>query len=1014
MALLMVSCEDNDNEESASSYELLKQGFKSPPREARPRALWDWVDGNFSLKEITREMEEAVEKGMGGFDIWDVSKRVDEHDIVPAGPPFMSDAYMEGIVHAIHEAERLGLDLGLIIASGWNAGGSWIEPRHQTMGLYRSSVTTQGGSIEKMKIPFPELPDKAGKKGRKVQAIIKRGEDGLPVYYKDIAVLAVSLKNGTVEKMVDLTDSFSPVDGITTTLPKGDWTVTRYVCTNTGQPMISQTPNSKGPMIDHFSQEATKFHLNYFFDRLEEYLDEPVANSGLTYLYTDSYEVVGQLWTPSLADEFKKRTGYSLVPYLPVMDGFEVGDAETTMRFMYDFRKVLSDLIIENHYQKATEMCEERGISFVAEAAGPGWPIHNCPFESLKSSGSLSFPRGEFWHLPEDPFFSERGGEERRQHYLQDLQVIKGVASASHMYDQKYVEAEAFTGTHLWIEGPGDLKRTADRAFCEGLNRINFHTWPHTPEEAGEPGWIYPFGTLHNENRIWWPMARPWMEYLGRNSFMLQQGNFVGDVLFFYGDSAPNFVKAKHIDPSLGFGYDYDVTNTDILVNKLTVEEGRLVLPHGPSYEVLVLPEEDYMLPAIVEKVMELAKKGATIVGPKPVRSHGLFNSRQNDSLVRVLADSLWGECDGVNILENEFGKGRVVWGKSIRRVLHEKGVDPDFSFIGNSDSTGIDYIHRRQGDNDFYLIRNTTDSAFTGEGTFRVSGKRPEYWNPVTGQITPCKLYDSDRNSTTVALNLSKYGSIYVVFSDRKVVPHYTSFTINGKKYFSPPSFRTTDSLRWWLWLEDNPALMFARAGQFQLEDDQGRKRDFQISKGTSVQEVGGPWRIEFPRQDGPLHRIEADTLKSWTEYEDHFVRFYSGIATYSTEINLDSTFFTRGFRYYLDLGEVCEIAHVIVNRSDSTVLWTPVKTMDVTEMLRPGANIVEVHVANTWHNKLAGESRKPEDERDMKTNITRLPNAWSYPMEDVPNEDYQLKESGLIGPVTLVGVPAVLLEEL
>ena len=466
-----------------NEIEALREGFISPPVEARPRALWDWVDGNFQLEEITREMEEAARMGMGGFDIWDVRSVMDEAGVVPAGPPFMSDESVEAICHAINEAERLGLDLGLIIASGWNAGGVWTLPEHQTMGLFSSELQVRGPGDKTLQLEFPKLPEMAGKEGRETIALIPRDRDGMPQFYKEVSVISYQIDSSesalVVGQVVDLSDQMNSDGTLLWNVPEGVWKVVQYVCTNTGQPMISSTPNSRGPMIDHFNAEASEKHIRFFIETLEAKLGKPIGKSGLTYFYTDSYEVMGQLWTPSMSAEFENRTGYSLVPYLPALEGAIVGSQEITRRFLYDFRRVLSDLIIENHYTLTREICEENGVGFVAEAAGPGMPLHNCPFESLKASGSLTFPRGEFWHLPDNSDYWRRmKGTERETHYLVDNQVIKGVSSASHIYNQKYVEAEAFTGTHLWNEGPGDLKPTGDRAFCEGLNRIIFIPGP--------------------------------------------------------------------------------------------------------------------------------------------------------------------------------------------------------------------------------------------------------------------------------------------------------------------------------------------------------------------------------------------------------------------------------------------------------------------------------------------------------------------------------------------------------
>jgi len=987
--------------------EQLRNGFLEPPVEARPRALWDWVDGNFDPGEITSEMEEAVRMGMGGFDIWDVQSVVDEDSIMPAGPPFMSGPYVKGICHAIREAERLGLDLGLIIASGWNAGGAWTLPEHQTMGLFRSDTLVRGPASLGIHLRFPRLPDMAGKPGRETEAIIPRDDSGMPEFYREVSVIAYKKQQGsegTISgEVIDLSDQMDPSGLLTWDVPEGKWTVVRYVCANTGQPMISHTPNSRGPMIDHFSAEASENHIHFFINKIEKELGQPVGESGLTYFYTDSYEVRGQLWTPAMTEEFESRMGYSMVPYLPALDGLIIGDRNITRRFLYDYRRVLSDLIIENHYARTREICEEHGVGFVAEAAGPGWPIHNCPFESLKSSGSLTFPRGEFWHLPSNSeFWNRLRRSERGTHYLEDLQVIKGVASASHIYDRKYVEAEAFTGTHLWNEGPGDLKPTADRAFCEGLNRINFHTWPHTPPEAGTPGWVYAFGTLVNEHRIWWPMAGPWMEYLGRCSYLLQQGNFVGDVLFYYGDSVPNFVPAKKVKPGLGFGYDYDVTNTEILLNSLHVKDGKLLLPHGQSYRVLVLPGETNMQPEILEKLEALVSDGATVVGPKPTRSHGLLDWQNRDRQVRVLADRLWGECDGKHTTRNDHGKGRIYWGEELRSVLFEQGTRPDFDFVGNVENLALDFIHRALEGIDIYFIRNTTPEPVFGTAIFRQHGKKAECWDPATGSMFKSMTSAGPEQTTRMALTLDPYGSIFVVFSGSAAEEKRDRVVRDGETVFplEVPLKRGCNPLR-----IERGKLVFLEPGDYQISGTGGT-----VEKEMSVlQPLGlsleGPWRLFFPEKARGPGWVEFDSLVFWNEREEDGIRFFSGVATYEKEFELDEEWTGPGRDLFLEIEQVVEVAHVYLNGTDLGISWKPPFRLEITDAVTPGKNLLKIEVANTWANGLAGDARFPPDQRRTRTNVIRLPNAWAYPMEEIPTDEYGLLDAGIRGKVKIYG---------
>jgi len=986
------------------AVEKLRKGFVDPPPEARPRALWDWVDGNVDHGEITFEMEEAVRMGLGGFDIWDVRSVVDEDSMMPAGPPFMSDESVAAICHAINEAERLGLDLGLIIASGWNAGGAWTLPEHQTMGLYRWDTVVGGPGPVSLQLRFPDLPDRGGKPGRETGAIIPRDDSGMPEFYSEVAVIAFRKgeQEGIIEgEVIDLSDRMDPSGLLTWDIPEGTWNVMRYVCSNTGQPLISHTPNSRGPMIDHFSAEASVRHIRFFIRRIEEKLGKPLGESGLTYFYTDSYEVQGQLWTPDMTAEFEKRMGYSMVPYLPALGGSVVGDRNITSRFLYDYRRVLSDLIIENHYIRTREICEEHGVGFVAEAAGPGWPVHNCPFESLKSSGSLTFPRGEFWHLPSNNEFwnSIRRGP-RGHHYMEELQVIKGVASASHIYDRKYVEAEAFTGTHLWNEGPGDLKPTADRAFCEGLNRINFHTWPHTPPEAGTPGWVYAFGTIVNEHRIWWPMAGPWMEYLGRCSFMLQQGNFAGDVLYYYGDSVPNFVPAKKVDPGLGSGYDYDVTNTDILLNRLSVEDGKLVLPHGQSYEILVLPDADYMQPEVLEKLEALVSAGAAVAGPKPTRSHGLLDWEERDQQVRLLADRLWGSCDGRQITRNDHAKGQVFWGEELRSILSEKGIRPDFDFVGNVENLKLDFIHRKLDGMDLYFIRNTGREAVFGTAIFRQHGKKAAYWDPATGSVYGSMASAGPEGTTRVLLTLEPYGSMFVVFSGGPGTNLQDRVVRDGQPLFplEDPLTPGTNPLR----MEDGK-VVFLEPGNYQVIRQGGTaETEVSVTQPRSYH-LEGPWRLFFPEEARGPGWVEFDSLVFWNERTEDGIRFFSGIATYEKEFELAEQWTGPEWDLFLEFDQVVEVARVYLNGIDLGILWKPPFRVEITGAARPGRNLVKVEVANTWANGLAGDARLPAAERRTRTNVTRLPNAWTYPMEEIPTADYGLLDSGIRGTVKI-----------
>lgn len=907
----------------------LVEGFKNPPIEARPMALWDWTNGNVSLSQITYEMEQAKTKGMAGFDIWDVGVLVDEKKIIPAGAPFMSEESVQAIAHAVREGDRLGLRLGLITASSWNAGGDWVKPEHGVMGLFKSELKISGGQKISQKLAFPSLPSKAGN----LENLIEKNAEGLPTFYKEVAVLAMPAekKDLKTNEIIDLSASVDAQGNLSWDAPQGEWTIMRYVCAPTGQPLMVPSPNSNGRMIDHFSAEATEAHLMYIIERLQKELGT-LKNRSLKYLYTDSYEANSAVWTPNIVSEFSKRFGYSMIPYLPVLDKKIVANQEISKRFLHDYQKLLSDLIIENHYAKCVALCKQYGLEFGAEAGGPGQPIHNVPFEDLKALGALSVPRGEFWN---------------KHPQLELLQIVKGISSASHLYNQKYVEAESFTSVWLWQEGPQELKPLADRAFCEGLNRVIYHTFPHTPAEAGTPGWVYNFGTLIHTNSSWWEKSKSFHEYLARCSYLLQQGNFVGDVAFYYGDQAPNFVKPKHVNPSLGSGYDYDVVNSEAILKMMSVKEGKIFLPHGQSYEVLVMPNEDAVNLEVLKKLEKMVMEGATVIGRKPTKTYTLSSYEQKEKEIKAITDRLWGKCDSVTVKENKYGKGKIVWGKTIREILTERGKVPDFQFTASIDTAKLDYIHRQTATDDIYFVRNVKNIPFEAKMTFRNTDKTPQLWNPIDGSFYDIGTVQKEANTTQISLQIAPEESFFIVF--RK----------NPKK--AP------------------------------LTDKQ--------SQITSEKSITGEWEVRFPHGWGVPTRTIFPELSSWTVAKDTAIHYFSGVAAYHKTFEVSADDIRQGKRIFLDLGKVREVADVWLNGQHLGQRCFFPYSYEVTPYLKVGKNYLVVEVANVLNNRLVGDAKVPTPYKRTKSNILKGTTAWSKPWAEV-----SLVESGLLGTVKLV----------
>ena len=944
--------------------------FKNPPVIARPKALWDWVKGNYSLSQITKELEDAKAKGMGGFDIWDVGILVDPPNVVPAGPPFLGDESLHAIGHAIREGKRLGLEMGLITSSSWNSGGTWVKPEHGVMGLFESAVYVKSGEAFNGKISFPKLPEKYATRGAPIR---KLDTNGVPEYYKEVGVLAFPVRKDSIisdaSQIINLSHLMEKDGTLQWKVPQGNWQIVRYVCAPTGQPLVIPSPNSNGRMLDHFSAEAAKENIMYVINKLQKELGD-IKTSGLKYLYVDSYEANSAAWTPLLPEEFKERNGYDLTPYLPALTGHIVVNEDITNRFLFDFKKTLSDLIIENHYAQSTKICKEYGLGFYAEAGGPGPPVHNVPFEDLKALGALTVPRGEFWGW-------SRAGKKQQE----ELQIIKGISSAAHIYNQTYVEAESFTSLSVWQEGLAELKPLADRAFCEGLNRIVYHTYPHTPPEGGSPGWVYNFGTLMYPHRAWWPLSGAFHNYLARTSYLLQQGNFVGDVAYYYGDKAPNFVKGKKIESSLGFGYDYDKINSDIILNRLNVVDGKFVLPHGQTYEVLVLPHEETIKPEVLQKLEEFVKAGGTVIGKKPSKSYRLHNHQDRDQQVIALADKLWSNCDSINIQEHPYGKGKIVWGKTIRQTLLENGIEPDFSFMSfNRGKDSVDYIHRKTLTEDIYFIRNIEKRAIDIDARFRIFGKQPEIWNPETGEITKQIIFNSTEDGVNLPLHLEAEGSIFVVF---KKDNRQSITTVEDDEQKIIPEIR-------------NNKLIVFESGNYTLTHFKGQKSTVEVPKIPEPIQINGAWDVRFPKDWVKKAMTEFPSLISWTASDDEDIQHFSGVASYRKQFTLHNI--EKGQHVFLDLGTVKEVAEVYINGKKLGIKWHAPYRYDITKQVLEGSNYLTVEVANILSNRLTGDAKKEPKNKRTHSNVVKGKDAWDTPFEDLP-----LHESGLLGPVII-----------
>ena len=710
-------------------------------------------------------------------------------------------------------------------------------------------------------------------------------------------------------------------------VPAGKWKVLRTGVTLTGAMTSWSSPTGVGFESDPLDAAAMDFQAANVVLPLVEDAGQ-LAGKVFRSVQIDSWEINHPNWTVDFIDGFKKFRGYDPRPYLPTLAGDIVGNAALSDRFLYDYRRTVGDLVAESYFGRLSTLAESEGIVQQSEAGGVCSPTVMA-MDCLKNLGRTAIPMGEFW---QDGTWVE-GNQNKNG---------KQTASAAHLYGKRIAAAEAFTSFIHWVDSPASLKPTADRAFCEGFNHFYIFS-SATRSEDGFPGTEFCAGTHFNRKITWWNQAHCFSDYIARCSHLLQQGLFVGDVLFYNGDGCPNFVGPKQVDPSLGPGYDYDVCNSEIILTRLAVKDGRIVLPDGMSYRLLVLPKSATMPVEVITKLKNLVAAGMTLVGPKPEAAPGLAGFPQCDQQVKSIASELWGDCDGKVVKEHAVGKGQVVWGKTIREILVASHVTSDFSHASTQPDAFLDWIHRSVGETDIYFIANRNNRSEKAACTFRVRGKQPELWDAVTGTQRDAVAFTQGDGGTTVTLEFPPYGSQFVVFrrpiaADAKGTPGNNSPTLS-------------------------PLL-----------------------------KLSGPWTVTFdPKWGGPEQPVVFNDLSDWTAQADPKIKYYSGKATYRKTFDISEPQTLNPL--FLDLGDLNSLAEVRLNGKPLGILWTKPYRVAICDAIKVGANSLDIEVINLWPNRLIGDGKLPPEKRLTQTNI-----------DGFYTGEHKLLPSGLLGPLHIM----------
>lgn len=788
------------------------------------------------------------------------------------------------------------------------------------------------------------------------------------------------------EKLINITDKLQPDGTLKWEVPAGNWVILRMGHTSTGH-VNYVGGGGKGLECDKLNPEVVKFQFDQWFGETFRQVGPELAAKVLKRFHVDSWECGSQNWSPVFQAEFKKRRGYDILPFLPVMAGIPVQSADVSERVLADVRQTILELMVDNFYKVMAGLAREKDCQFSAESVAP----------VMVSDGMLHFkevelPMGEFWL--------------RSPSHDKPNDILDAISGA-HIYGKNIVQAESFTAIRLdWDEHPGMMKQVADRNFALGINRMVFHVFTLNPWNDRKPGMtVDKVGTFFQRDQTWWKPGKAWIKYITNCQTQLQQGNPVVDIAVFTGEetprravlpdrlvnvlpgifgaerveqervrllnagipvrSKPSGVKTQvnmadpenWVDPLRG--YAYDSFNRDALLNLAKVENGRVVLPGGASYGLLVVPGNMKMSPdggermsvGVAKKLLELAKQGATLLMiEKPERTLGMQSDSDTDQNLKHVIDELFSgekiqitDTNGGQFVMWKKGKGRIIQGPYKAATFNEIGIQKDFIALDeNGKQTGfVAWNHRKEDKKDIYFIANQQEKVRTLELSFRIENKTPELYNTVTGEMRKCSQFKTEKGRTKLTYKFDPNESLFVIFTDVKQKARKET----GKN-----------------WVETVPELNLSK-----------------------------DWKVQFdPAYGGPAEPVTFNELSDWSKNADERIRFYSGTANYSKTFQWNKTI-KAGEVLWLELGSFANMAEVKVNGQSCGICWTAPFRIRIDQALIQGENKLEITITNTWANRLIGDHDLPENKRI----------AWTtapYRLEGKP-----LLPAGLFGPVKI-----------
>jgi hypothetical protein len=698
--------------------------------------------------------------------------------------------------------------------------------------------------------------------------------------------------------VVDLTDKLTADGGLHWNAPPGSWTLLRFGWSLTGQTNGPAQAKDTGLEVDKLDAARVREYLEHYLSIYRGAMRETKGAGSIQSLLTDSWEAGVQNWTETLFAQFQARRGYDPSPYLPVLAGRVVSDASLSERFLFDFHRTLEELLADNHYGVIAQVLHEQNLGYYTEAQGDTPRAIGDGF-SIKARADI--PTAEYWYRA----FATAPGQPSLEADLREA------ASAAHIYGKPLAAAESLTvaaGMDPWAFSPAMLKPVADKIFVSGINRVLLHESHHQPLLNAAPGLTLGFfGQFFNRNDTWAEDAAPWIDYLSRSSYLLQQGVFAADVLYFYGEErnlTQLFLDRYGVEVPQGFGYDF--VNAEALSTLHVAGDGTLVAPGGLHYRIVFVAPgvTHYSLP-VLRQLRELTMNGAVVVAARPMGGLGVLSS---DAEVAALANEIWGSAPAIGA--HRLGKGRVYADTTLRAVLGAEGIAPDVAIEGCDADCPIDSLHRKTSEADIYFLVNRDAAARAARITFRVQNRVPEIWRADTATALPLD-FKARAQDVTVPLKFAPHDAYFVVF--RAASPATTA---------------------------SKPSIFVGPAHE------------------REILRIAGPWDVNFQAGRGAPSSSHFEKLIDWRNAPDPGIKYFSGYASYHTRILVPQA--RAGERLSIDLGAVHELAVVSLDGVELGTAWHAPFEIDLPMALKPGSHRLDIRVDNLWVNRLIGD-RQP-----------------------------------------------------